>query len=407
MTKKEVAKITVEELVAHVDAGLRERTYSPKYQAELSRTLAKFSVYEREHGEEFYAPEHGRAFMKQTYLDVNHKNHTAQARAINALYDYWNYGEVFRRTRAPETVWNGHCGAEFELYYEHYKTIGYRRSSNIQAERSLRYFMQYLEKAGISKIEEIDTNHLYAFIEDQLPNCGKKHKNRTLRDIRYFLEYLHSEGISAKVFDHVFPSVRTFANSEGLPNVFTKDEVSRLLAAVDRGSPLGKRDYAILLLATRYGLRASDIKGLEFTDIDWKEKKISISQSKTGNPLVLPLLEDIGWSIIDYIDHGRPVTDCPCIFVIHNAPYDRFVGSMNHLITKYMNAAKIPVRSNRKPGLHALRHSLACELLREGTPISTIKEVLGHASISTTFRYQRMDMNQLAMCALEVPCVQK
>jgi hypothetical protein len=112
MTKKEVAKITVEELVAHVDAGLRERTYSLKYQAELSRTLAKFSAYERGHGEEFYAPEHGRAFMKQTYLDVNRKSHPAQARAINALYDYWNYGEVFRRTRAPETVWNGHCGAE-------------------------------------------------------------------------------------------------------------------------------------------------------------------------------------------------------------------------------------------------------------------------------------------------------
>ena len=242
-------------------------------------------------------------------------------------------------------------------------------------------------------------------IEYQIPNCEKKQKNRALRDIRYFLEYLHSEGISAKVFDHVFPRVRAFANSEGLPNVFTKDEVLRLLAAVDRGSPIGKRDYAILLLSTRYGLRASDIKGLEFTDIDWKEKKISIFQSKTGTPLALPLLEDIGWSIIDYINHGRPVTACSCIFVIHNAPYDRFVGSMNHLITKYMNAAKIPVRPNRKPGLHALRHSLASELLREGTPISTIKEVLGHASISTTLRYQHMDMNQLALCALEVPYV--
>lgn len=146
---------------------------------------------------------------------------------------------------------------------------------------------------------------------------------------------------------------------------------------------------------------------MKFPDIDWKEKKISIAQSKTGNPLVLPLLEDIGWSIIDYIEHGRPVSTCPCIFIIHNAPYDRFVGSMNHLITKYMNIAKVPVRSNRTPGLHALRHSLASELLREGTPISTIKEVLGHTSIRTTLRYQSMDMGQLALCALEVPYVQK
>lgn len=98
-----------------------------------------------------------------------------------------------------------------------------------------------------------------------------------------------------------------------LPTVFSPDEVECILAQVDRSNPLGKRNYAILLLVTRLGLRISDVRLLRFENIDWKNKRISIHQQKTGIPLELPLLEDVGWAIIDYLQHGRPETDCPCI----------------------------------------------------------------------------------------------
>jgi site-specific recombinase XerD len=264
-------------------------------------------------------------------------------------------------------------------------------------------FIDFLNKNDISSFSDLDTTHLYEFIGNHFQNCDKKGKNRALSGVRNLLEYLHTQGVVIKVFDHAFPHIRVFDDSSGIPNVFTKDEVTKLLAAVDRGSPIGKRDYAILLIATRYGLRAGDIRELKFENINWTAKTITIVQSKTGNPLSLPLLEDVGWSIIEYIRSGRPNSDCPYIFVIHNAPYDRFLGSMNHIVERYMRLAQIPVKKNTMPGMHALRHSLADELLRNDIPIPIIKEVLGHARLATTNRYQKIDIGQLATCALEVP----
>ncbi len=94
------------------------------------------------------------------------------------------------------------------------------------------------------------------------------------------------------------------------------------------------------------------------------------------------------------------------VFVTHNAPHNKFIGSMNHIIGKHMRAAGITSPANRSHGIHAIRRALATEMLNSNITISAIKEVLGHQSINTTIRYQRMDMKQLSYCALEVPHVQ-
>ena len=96
-----------------------------------------------------------------------------------------------------------------------------------------------------------------------------------------------------------------------IPSVWDQGDVARILDAVDRGNPCGKRDYAIILLVARLGLRSIDVKRLEFADFDWPGCRLSVAQAKTGSRIWLPLLKDVGWAVIDYVRAGRPASDCP------------------------------------------------------------------------------------------------
>ena len=108
-----------------------------------------------------------------------------------------------------------------------------------------------------------------------------------------------------------------------LSTVFTREKVQKLLTSVDRSNPLGRRDYALLIMAAKLGLRVSDIINLTFDEIDWAKKTLSITQQKTGKLVELPLTEDVGWAIIDYLQNGRPESECIHVFIKHCAPYDR------------------------------------------------------------------------------------
>jgi len=403
MSQKNEHSRKIDYLIKEATKEIESKSYSEKYKRAIILTFSRFQDHAAALGVEVYSTELGKNYLTISHAERGIKCSQTEERAINILTDYANFGKVLRRTKQPEDIWKGALSEYFSEYYAYCKLSGLSEGSFENIHRSLKAFMLYLENIGVVEIAAIDTNHLYDLIGTRFSKNTKKDKNRILRDIRRFLEYLHSQGIETKIFNHAFPHVRAFDESEGIPNVFTKDEVSRLLTAVDRGSPLGKRDYAILLLASRYGMRACDIRNLTFENIDWQEEKISFVQTKTGEPLTLPLFKDVGWSIIDYIEKGRPVSSCPYIFLIHNAPYDRFISSMSHIVEKYINMAKIPIRPNTSPGMHAFRHTLASEMLRGGTQISSIKEVLGHATITTTAKYQRIDIRQLACCALEVP----
>ena len=107
-----------------------------------------------------------------------------------------------------------------------------------------------------------------------------------------------------------------------IPSVWTHEELKQLVGAIDRGSPKGRRDYAIILIACRLGLRCTDIKNLCFENFNWTEKKLCFTQSKTGQPMELPLVPDVGWAVIDYLKYGRPKVDSSRIFVRHMAPSD-------------------------------------------------------------------------------------
>ena len=177
----------------------------------------------------------------------------------------------------------------------------------------------------------------------------------------------------------------------------------QLLNAVDRSSPRGKRDYAILLLACRLGLRMSDIRSLTLDHINWETETISITQVKTKNPLCLPLTNEVGNALIDCIKFGRPETNYREIFLRLTSPFTPFSDhSLYAIVTYWRELAGIQFRRKQHQGLQSLRHSLATYLLENNTPFPVIADILGHASMSTTLIYAKASVESLREVALSI-----
>ncbi|MBC8554248.1 MAG: tyrosine-type recombinase/integrase, partial [Candidatus Brocadiales bacterium] len=186
-------------------------------------------------------------------------------------------------------------------------------------------------------------------------------------------------------------------------SAYNKEEVQKLLNTVDRGNPKGKRDYAILLLASRLGIRAGDICSLSFDNIKWASNEIALVQGKTHDKILLPLLPEVGSAIIDYLKYGRPVTDSSTIFVRHICPITQLSAPTLHsIVHHYLRLAGINIPAGKKHGPHALRHSLASALLEKNIPLPIISEALGHKNTDTTSIYLKIDINYLRRCALDI-----
>lgn len=220
--------------------------------------------------------------------------------------------------------------------------------------------------------------------------------------VRSYLRYLAEEGVLEEDISSILPHLR-IPRKSGIPHAWSKEELRALLSAVDRASPTGKRNYAILLLTIQTGFRAADIRRLKLTDIDWTRHKIHIMTGKNKQDLELPLLESTGWAIIDYLRNGRPQTDCDCVFVRHMPPY-RSLGStsgLDYALDQYMMKAGIKIAKGERHGMHTLRSSFAKNMLDAGAPLPVISQALSHRDINSTAFYLKIDIEGLRQCALD------
>ena len=221
-------------------------------------------------------------------------------------------------------------------------------------------------------------------------------------------------GYQAKTVEQKLAALRSFlrfASAGGLVDAACLDAVpaarsirqARIAEAIDRDNPCGKRDYAIILLITRLGLRGVDIRGLEFADFDWRGNRLFVTQAKTGHPVQLPLLKEVGSAVIDYIRHGRPACDCPQVLVRHTAPIGPFSDQdhLHQILVKHARVAHVRVSEKRRHGMHSLRHTLATRLMENGTPVEQIADILGHQSAGSTGVYLKSSLGLLSRCALD------
>ena len=263
------------------------------------------------------------------------------------------------------------------------------------------FFIDYLNNRGLQNVNSITPQIISDYVK-AIYWHHEKSISSILTTLRVFLRFLYlnkytDEDLSLKVphqKKYYYPPV---------PSVWNKEDVIRMLESIDRGNPTGKRDYAILLLVTKLGIRVGDIKSLTLSDLNWQLKSIEIRQNKTKNSVTYPILDDIGWALIDYLKNARPISNSSFVFLRRNAPYEAFGKDANlyNIIARYTRASGITIPRGQKHGLHSLRHTLASTLLENQIPLHVISEILGHINYKSTMIYLHTSLEGLRLCALD------
>lgn len=230
--------------------------------------------------------------------------------------------------------------------------------------------------------------------------CTKITDHNLWGEIRLFLKYLVVEEKLETDYSTLIPH---YSKPYVIPSVYSIDEIKRIENSIDTSTIQGKRDYAIILLASRMGLRSGDIVKLKIEDIKGKDE-LNIIQQKTGNTLHLPLIDEVSSAIVDYLT-VRPSSVAKEIFLSVCAPYNPIsTGTIRNSLKKYMADAGIDV-GNRKKGPHALRSSLASSMVNDDISYETVRKVLGHSSNNAIKHYARIDVEKLRQYCLEPPKV--
>lgn len=325
-----------------------------------------------------------------------------QIRVANAFMEYCISGTIAFRNSINKITFKGAIGNIIQSYLDYRKSNGISKDTLDSNKTYLLRFNDYLINHGICKPNEINNQVLFTYVSS-LCIYTKATIHCTLCSVRVFLRHLFESEITKENLSQYIPK-DNYKKHKNIPTTFTEEEIESLINSIDRGNPKGKRDYVIILLAARLGLRASDICCMKFTNLNWEKNIISIKQQKTSKKIELPLLSEVGNSIIDYLKYARPVSDSPFVFLHVNGRFERLHESTLHsIVTEYLIKAGIKNVKTKKHGPHALRHSLAGRLLEKKTPLPVISEVLGHSNTESTKSYIRIDINSLRDCALEVP----
>lgn len=254
--------------------------------------------------------------------------------------------------------------------------------------------------SGPLKLSNLRAPDVTTFVQRHAHDHGPAHARTLVAGMRVFLHYLHYEGIIDTDLSATVPAVAQWSFST-LPKHLSASQVRQVLQHCDRSTPLGRRNYAILLLLARLGLRAGEIIKLNLEDIDWENSRVTVS-GKGRQFAQLPLPADVARAIARYLRHDRPRCTCRRLFIRDHAPLEGFNRSAAIACVVKRALAKAGVKSARK-GAHLLRHSLATDLLRKGASLDEIGEVLRHKSPDTTKIYAKVDFKSLRSLALPWP----
>ena len=320
-------------------------------------------------------------------------------RVAQMLEDYAVHGAVLRRYNRSVSKLSGD-GAEAVARFQEWLRAAGRSVSTVRAYGTLAgEFVAFAGTRG--GLGACDAATIGAFVAT-LAGYQVKTVEQKLCAVRSFLRFASADGLVDAACLVAVPAARS-ARQARIPSVWDPGEVARIVAAIDRDNPCGKRDYAIILLIARLGLRGVDVRRLEFADFDWAGSRLLVTQAKTGDRVQLPLLKEVGWAVIDYIRHGRPACDCPQVFVRHTAPIGPFSDQdhLHQILVKHARVAHVPVSDKRRHGMHSLRHSLATRLMEGGTPVEQIADILGHQSVRSTGVYLKSSLGLLSKCALD------
>jgi len=402
-------KLLINELVAKVLKELERLNYSYNSLCGFLAFYKKVISFFKEENESYFSEELGRAFLKEKYnctinyyIEAMPKSCKEPIRKIRILGDYQLHGVIIRRiVKKPGYVKPPQFEKELTAYEKECENNDYSKRGLRTRIQRLFFFIDYLDARGIQNVNYITSEMISDYVKTIFAHHEKSIAS-ILTTLRVFLRFLYFNQYTDKDLSLKVPQQSKYYYP-AVPAVWNKGDVMHMLESIDRGNPTGKRDYAILLLVARLGIRAGDIKGLKLSDINWQLKTIEIRQNKTKNSVTYPILNDIGWALIEYLKHARPISNSPYVFIRMKAPYEAFGKDANlyNIISKYTRLAGIQIPRGKRHGLHSLRHTLASTLLEKGTPLSVISEILGHYTSKSTLIYLHTGIEGLRSCAID------
>ena len=326
-----------------------------------------------------------------------------QVRSLKMLYSFQETNEIPMRVgdKKKKKAFPEPLNTQINDFIK-YLTLKQRRNKiTVDAYiHSLSFFEEYLVKNGVKSLEELDITIILNYIREIIPD-SQITPFLQIGHIRGLAKYLFHFKITQNDLSAQIPRCKRVIQPK-LPSVYSKDEIIKLLKSNPRITGIEKRDYAILLLMARLGIRVSDVVNLKFENINWRESKIEFEQYKTNNPIELPLLADVGNALIDYIKNGRPNYKSEYVFLRHRYPYVMNRIGVSQIVNKAFMAAGISTKGKHH-GPHSLRHSLSARMLEENTIIPVITEVLGHEKSESTQYYMRIDIKSMQKCLIDIP----
>jgi site-specific recombinase XerD len=322
-------------------------------------------------------------------------------RAAVALSEFIKTGCILKKKKFH--YMEGEIGDLIQQYIQFKRQERLDSRTIQQIERNLSQFNFWLANMNIHHIEHLKQHDVIRFIQG-LDSGKKGYVNLMLMQLKCFLRYLYNKELIRTSLAAAIPR-DNYKSMVKLPCYFSETEISQVLSCFDRGTVLGKRDYAIFMLAIHMGMRASDIANLRFANLHWEVSTITFQQCKGGKEMRLPLLPVVGNAILEYLQHSRPKSNEPFVFLQFRSPYIPInAQAVGQLVTRRLQNAHLNLKG-RKMGSHVLRHSLVKQLLDNGHALPVISEVLGHKSQESTKHYIRIDIEALRKCSLDVPPV--
>jgi len=366
--------------------------------------------FAKKRGEAYYSERLGIDFVENIFNilekdleGVLQQSEVQNLRVIRMLGDFQLHGTILRRYYKHKEILHNQYFIKVINNFKQYcvdkdystVTIGHYTKESAK-------FLDYVDSQGLLSCSEIDITVINNYIKT-LAGYTYKTVELQLCSLRAFFKYLHINGLATMDYSQKVPMIQSKKQTR-IPSVWSISDLKKLIAAIDRGNPAGKRDYAIILLACRLGLRVSDIKKLTLENFHWEDKQLVFVQSKTKTAMSLPLIQDVGWAVIDYLKYGRPNVETPYVFIRHLAPFLPFSEEYHlyQIIVKYMRLAHIPISSKKRVGMHSLRHTLASLLLENDTPLRTISDILGHIDTESTAVYLKVGIKKLKECPLDI-----
>lgn len=401
------------EICVGLRALLKRNHYTEATMKFYEREWKKISKYLTEqHGTDEFTMEYGLKYLEDQYGIITKyedgsisQQRVQLIRVIHMLEDFQLHGVLINRYSASK---NPIClNDEFESLYLEFKKYmdetDLSKCTKKHYSNSCLVLLDYLQQKSIQNLGEITIDICHQFIKT-FSGYSYKTIEQRICGLRFFLRYIFNIGfnttdLAEKI--HMAPVSKTAK----IPSAWTENELKAMISAIDRNSRIGKRDYAMILLACIMGLRSGDIKRLKFDNINWGNKTISFVQHKTRKPLKLPLPESVGWAVIDYIKNARPeYHETKIIFIKHTLPFDPFPDEdhLSHIVKKYMNKAGLRINKDHHKGFHSLRHSAASIMLENDTQLPVISTILGHTDINVTSVYLKEDIEKLKECVLSL-----